>query len=341
VDQIKYIGGADCNYDAGYYTFNKWVDNRRLVLAKWEGGGAPHAHVLYDIDTGAERVLCEGAGFPVVNGGRFYYTKGPSLFVGDIDSGAVSEVWRHGDGFPLAYAHVTNDGRYVGLRATPPDGTAILLVCDTHTGDCREICRKRFRAPYPTADHVMICPADPNLMFFAHEGDTEYISNRLWVADGRDGTARCIARQRLTPDGDLADCFGHEMWAPDGKGMYFVKYPVSLTQPKGICYVELATREIKLVASGFRYWHVGVSADGKKLVADTHPDWETLSPGDVSEVVCVDLERGSETPVARAKSTWKHPCHPHPQFSPDAGLICFTALNEHGKVCVGIAKSPA
>jgi len=339
MNQVRYIGGAKYNYDAGYYTFNKWADNRRLVLAKWESEpGAPHVHVLHEIETGEERVLCEGAGFPVVNGSRFYYTKGSSLFAGDIKTGIAKEVWRSEDGYPLSYAHVTNDGRYVGLRATPPDGTAVLMVCDTHIGNCREIYRARFREPFPVADHVMICPADPNLMFFAHEGKTEYISNRLWVADGRTGTARCIAKQSLTPDGDLADCFGHEMWAPDGKGMYFVKYQVSLTQPKGICYVDYATSEIKLVASAFRYWHVGVSADGKKLVADTAPDWDTLSPDDDCEVIVVDMERGTETLVARAASTWKHPCHPHPQFSPDASQICFTTLNEHGKVCVGIVK---
>jgi len=337
MDQVKYIGGAKYNYEAGYYTFNKWVDNRRLVLGKWEDE-ASRTYVLHEIESGKERVLCENSGFPSVNGGRYYYTKGPSLFVGDIDTGIAKEVWRHDEGLPLSYSQVTNDGRYIGTRATLPDGTAVLLVCDTHTGDCREIYRKRFREPFPSANHVMICPTNPNLLFFAHEGNTEYITNRLWVADGRDGSARCIAKQSLTPDGDLADCFGHEMWAPDGKGMYFVKYPVSLTAPKGICYVDLRTSEITLVASGFRYWHVGVSADGKKLVADTHPDWDTLSPGDDCEVVCVDLERGAETLVARAASTWKHPCHPHPQFSPDTDQICFTTLNEHGKVCVGIAK---
>ncbi|MCL2508681.1 MAG: oligogalacturonate lyase family protein [Oscillospiraceae bacterium] len=339
MNQVKYIGGVKYNYHAGYYTSNKWFDNSRLVLQKWESGdNAPHTHVLYDIDTGEERFLCEGAEFPVVNGSRFYYTKGPSLFVGDINTAVTEELWRSEGGLPLSYAHVTNDGRYVGMKMSPPDETAALLVCDTHTGDCREIYRKRFREPFPAADHVMICPTDPNLLFFAHEGNTEYISNRLWAADGRNKTARCIAKQSLTPDGDLADCFGHEMWAPDGRGMYFVKYQVSLTQPKGICYVDLRTSEITLVASAFRYWHAGVSADGKKLVADTAPDWDTLSPGDVSEVICVDLERGTETLVARAASTWKHPCHPHPQFSPDADQICFTTRGEHGKVCVGIVK---
>jgi len=336
MDQVKYIGSAQYNYHAGYYTSNKWFDNNRLVLAKWEDG-APHTHVLYDIETGEERELCESAArFPVVNGSRYYFLKGPSLFVGDIAGAAAQEVWRSETDFPLTDEEVTKDGRYVGMRMNLPDGTAALWVCDTHTGDCREVYRKRFREPFPVIDHVMICPTDPNLLFFAHEGNTEYISNRLWVADGRTGTARCIAKQSLTPDGDLGDCFGHEMWAPDGKGMYFVKYQVSLTAPKGICYVDLQTSEITLVASGFRYWHAGVSADGKKLVADTAPDWDTLSPDDDCEVICIDLERGTETLVARAASTWKHPCHPHPQFSPDAGRICFTTLDEHGKVCVGI-----
>ena len=51
MNQARYIGGAKFNYHAGYYTSNKWADNRRLVLEKWEDG--------------APRALCESAGFPV------------------------------------------------------------------------------------------------------------------------------------------------------------------------------------------------------------------------------------------------------------------------------------
>ena len=70
-------------------------------------------------------------------------------------------------------------------------------------------------------------------------------------------------------NGNLAECFGHESWAPHGKGMYFVKYPVSPQPPKGICYVDLKTREISLLYSGFPYWHVGVSENNRFLLADT------------------------------------------------------------------------
>ena len=70
----------------------------------------------------------------------------------------------------------------------------------------------------------MICPTDKDLFFFAHEGNTEYISNRLWLYDHKSKTMRNIAKQSLNENGDISECYGHEAWSHNGEGLYFVKY---------------------------------------------------------------------------------------------------------------------
>jgi len=121
------------------------------------------------------------------------------------------------------------------------------------------------------------------------------------------------------------------MWAPDGKGLYFVKYLCLPTPPRGICYVDVQTGKAELLYTGYRYWHVGVSEDGRYLTADTQ------TGKDYSEVVLIDLNDNSETVIDKAKTNWTHPCHPHPQISPDNKKVVYTALNEKGRTCVKVA----
>ncbi len=86
---------------------------------------------------------------------------------------------------------------------------------------------RNFKKPFNDVAHLMVCPENHELMFFCHEGETFYISNRLWLYDMGTGKEWNIAKQTLDRDGNLGDCFGHEMWTPDGKGLYFVKYDCS------------------------------------------------------------------------------------------------------------------
>ena len=176
----------------------------------------------------------------------------------------------------------------------------------------------------------MICPQNENLFFFAHEGDTRYISNRLWIYDHENKSMKNIAKQRLNSDGELADCFGHEAWAPDGSGMYFIKYDLSPSSLTGICFVDAASGEFDILYSEYKYWHVGVSADGRYLTADTR------YPGEWSEIILVDRESGEQKLIDIAPTTKKHPCHPPPILSPDNKKIAYTSLDSRGNTCVKI-----
>jgi Tol biopolymer transport system component len=258
----------------------------------------------------------------VVADNFLYYTKENCLYKADISEKKQEKIFKHrGD---MCSPHITNDGRYISFYEIS-DKTTYYYVIDLNTGCCNEICRKRFEEPLYMANHGMICPTDADVMFFAHEGSTYYVSNRLWIAD-KSGM-RNIARQSLDKDGNLGDCFGHEMWAADGKGLYFVKYPCSPVKPSGICYADRKSGNYDLLFTGFAYWHVGTSHDGKLLCADTYHD--------LSEIIIINLETKEERCVAKADMNWTHPCHPHPQINPDNTVVCFTMLDKNGRTTVG------
>lgn len=73
------------------------------------------------------------------------------------------------------------------------------------------------------------------------------------------GYVENILRQRLNEDGNNGECVGHEMWSPDGRGMYFIKYISTTILPRGVWYLDVYTKESRCIASGYDYWHVGVS----------------------------------------------------------------------------------
>ena len=187
---------------------------------------------------------------------------------------------------------------------------------------------KKFAPPFTVSNHMMLSPTDPDTIFFSHEGVTFYVSNRLWIAKlGEE--PRNIAKQKLNADGDLGDCFGHECWAADGKGLYFVKYPCSPEPPRGLCYVDLATNEVKMLFSKFPYWHVSADNGGRYLAADTQS-------GDRSWVCLADMKTGEEIQLADCRINWVHPCHPHPHFNTNDTKLAFHELVDAGQVVVGI-----
>ena len=56
------------------------------------------------------------------------------------------------------------------------------------------------------------------------------------------------------------------------------------------------------------------------------------------EVVIIDRETGEEFVVDMPYMTGRHPCHPHPQLSPDNKKIVYTALSkEDGRTCIKVA----
>ena len=176
----------------------------------------------------------------------------------------------------------------------------------------------------------MICPTDKNLYFFSHEGDTRYISDRLWLWSTHLGKAQNIAAQRCDKDGKPLDCYGHEVWSPDGNGLYFVKYRES-SDKGGICYYDVKENTTELLYSGYDYWHVGASSDGRYLTADTRGE------NGKSKIILIDVTTGRETEIESVKSSFKHPCHPHPIISSDGTVMTYHVLSDSNKTAVRFA----
>ena len=319
------------HYNHGYYSMNRWVDDEHLVLSRskelyqWEGAEL----VLVDLKRETETLIIDDANRAeyVVFGDLVYYMRGVDLMRYTISTGEKTLVWEgepHGakEGHRPGLPHITADGRYISLQNghDAPANTRAWVI-DTETGNCETFLIPPFAPPLWRVTHVMVCPTDKDKVFFCHEGTTQYISNRLWLWEkGKEN--RVLVKQRLDEQGNLADCLGHECWCPDGKGLYYVKYPVFGKAPYGLAYVsldgELSAPDVRY--SKYRYWHVCVSPDGKKLASDTIER--------ESGVCVIDLETGEEKQYLHTGPDRTHPTHPHPAFSPSSTRICFQDYRE-------------
>lgn len=332
-----YFSLPDADVVHGYFTANCWADADHLVLMKLEDRNFSPGGSLYltDVQTGESRFLTNQAIWPryLVQDGFLYQVLEHEVCRTEIRTGKMERVWQGEACFQLdGPPSLTADGRYLSLYWETKEGETSINRLDLQTGQIEEFCRISFPAPFHQANHCMLNPRNPSQMFFSHEGACDYITNRLWMAEYDTHSARNLFRQRLDACGANGEPCGHESWAPNGKGIYFVKYTRAAVLPKGVWYVDLDTGEGRSIASRFPYWHVACSPDGRFLAADTQ------QPGEYSQVILIDLSDGTERVVAQVKTDWSHPCHPHPQFSPDSRRICYTALGEDGRTCVGIAE---
>ena len=340
------IGDSEYHYTSGYFTDNKWIDNETLVLerAKSESIGdkrdEPEEVELVKLslkDNSMEVILKDSVmGYNyLVFGDKIYYSDRKNLKVMDINTKEKETLYTVQGGARIYGISITTDGAVIGMVIDWLDAPEKVLILDAKSGVVKDEFSHKFPDPFWNVCHAMICPTNPDLMYFCHEGRTEYVSNRMWLHDAKTGKDWNFAKQRMDENGNLIDCFGHEMWAPNGKGMYFVKYPVSPSKPTGICYVDAETSKVDLLYTGYKYWHIGVSQDGKYLAGDT---LLSVYDGDGnSEVVVIDLEDDSESVVDVVKISGQHPCHPHPQMSPENDKVCYTALDENGRTVTKIA----
>ena len=185
------ISDPEYHYTFGYYSNNSWVDDHRIVISRFKSPDPTkpsetipksESLVLVDLKTMTEKVL-EGTGSRnfVVHGTKLYYIMDKSvLYCMDVDSGETREICR---GKRMEFPHMTADGKFLNWHQLgneeEPD-TCIRV--NVETGETVKVFEKRFAPPFITANHMMLCPTDPDLVFFSHEGNTFYVSNRLWLA---------------------------------------------------------------------------------------------------------------------------------------------------------------
>lgn len=326
------------HYTSGYFTMNKWTNNGDILLlrAKEDKISKPNELVYYSVsEKRVKEVLYTNISGYIVWNDIVYILFDDKLISFDLNTKEERVIFdKSPQGIKWMMPHITNDGKYISLHSdTETEGKFISI--DTKTGEIYISFQKKFLPPFEAANHGMICPTDPDIMFFSHEGNTEYITNRLWLYNKRTGEMKNFTKQKMDENATLVECFGHESWAPDGKGMYFVKYPQSILKPTGLCYVDIETGKNELLFSGYPYWHVGVSKDGKYLSADTMRG--CFDGTDLSEVVVADIEEKTETVIDVVHSTGKHPCHPHPHFSLDSKMIAYNIRTEEDMTAVRIA----
>lgn len=334
-------------YSFGYYNNNEWVDENRLVLSRWKKNDSTEFPnetelVLIDIKKGTETVLCDKETYGrnsfcyLVSRDKVYFlNKEDWLCSKDVNTGEITKIHKR---VTMVNPDITADGKYliaaITLNKDTAQETYACLRVNLETGKAEELFEKTFEKPMAYAGHKMICPTDEDKVFFCHEGNTHYVSNRLWLWT-KDKGCYCLAKQRLNENGDLGDCFGHECWAPDGKGLYFIKYPCSPMKPTGICYVSTEKEQTDVLYGKYGYWHVCAAKNGRFLAADT-TGRDNKQP-EYSGVCLIDMETGEEKMLIKADITWKHPCHPHPKFNLDSSLLMYHELY-NGNTCVNIIK---
>ncbi|WMT42146.1 hypothetical protein RE628_06910 [Paenibacillus sp. D2_2] len=338
-----------------YMTAMTWLsDSRHLIVHTDIDPGIVHADigletwtgnvVRVNSETGDAQVLEEG-----LTWGRGVVSCDDVLYLFDKNELYAIDAWSgerrticllESNCTFLGPLSITNDGKMLGvywqehqqLTSSEPvlrETSWVIGTVNTESGEIREAVRPSFADPYPIANHAMINPVDPELLFYSHEGATEHIPDRLWTVNTRTGVTRNIFSQKKDEHGQHVEYVGHEIWAFDGSGLYFVKYPQSPDRPTGVLFVDKQGERREFINGDYKYWHVGISPDGRYAVADTQ------EPG-ISKIVLIDTATKQSKLLCELPCRGIHPGHPHPSFSPDSRKITFTFSDEEGVLWVGI-----
>lgn len=321
-----------------YFTVMSWRSDSRFIIAGAAIDPATMIGSMLEIDTetGSARVVQENIlcynGLVSAND-VFYYSIGTELFALDLKTEERRLITKQPNGCNfLEPLSITNDGKCLGVYWEEAGRYAIGTV-EAVTGEVNRVIQPDFLEPHAIANHAMINPVYAEQLFFAHEGSTEQIFDRIWSVNTETGKAYNLYKQRKLPSGENGEYVGHEMWSYDGEWLYFVKYSHSPLASAGICRISRGGHSSELINGDYRYWHACPSTDGRYVVADT-----LLDEGEGSEIVLIDLATRKSWMLCRVNRWNQHPGHPHPSFSPDNRKIIFTYANDNCDLCVGIME---
>jgi hypothetical protein len=332
---IQAVGNPDADTGQNYFTAQTWMaDSRHIVVCTDIDENKMGRYVRFDTETGAiETVLIDlswGCGIVSAND-LFYYYVGSAIYEYNLHTQFCRTVCSMETGTQLyGPLSITNDGRKLGIYWKRGDDW-VIGTAQVDTGSVTEVAAPGFQEPYPIANHSMINPQYDHLVFFAHEGKTEHIADRIYVADTTTHEIRNVFRQQRLDTGEHVEYVGHEMWAADGEHLYFVKYPQSPLKPTGVYRVEKWGKEQEFINGDYRYWHVATSPDGRFAVADT------IEEGmQVSKIVLINLETRASKLLCELPLWREHPGHPHPMFSPNSNRVSFTFADEDQHLWLGV-----
>ena len=226
---------------------------------------------------------------------------------------------------------VTNNGDYISgyYGGSHGDNRIVRLNCSTGKLDVNLYKDFSYNPHTMGVGHPLINPEYPDLLFFCHEGVTNHIPDRLWLANAKTGDMYNMFIQKPREDGTTGECSGHEVWGMDGEYMYFVKYALDYNIDKrGIVRIpkdgDKNGREY--LTDDFDYWHCYPASDNNLVCGDTAK----------GEVALTNLITGKSYLLAKFDMIeWFHPHHPHPVISYNNSSVNWQMVDEN-KI-VGVA----
>lgn len=270
-----------------------------------------------------------------------------SAWVLDLDRG---KTWRRIHTVPSGVKlqdlpSISPDGSRVMIGETRPDSHAAVEIT-VSTGRARTLFSQAWYA-----NHFHYCPHDPSWIGFSHEGATESTLDRCWAwHEQLAPQGRCIFDQfAAATDPALPLNAGHERWTFHDASAHVVAYAVSPGGPRGLYEIFADGRPPRLLRETNTAWHCNMDATGRIVVIDTSAAWDPIpATGDeyadgvaahlkadrektasLSDIVLLDLATGEDLHIARVRRT-RHPWHPHPALSPDAGWLIYNDADPTG-----------
>ena len=236
------------------------------------------------------------------------------------------------DGFGYMWPnclHVTNDGRYASIEcglypSSPfsqgkPEGTTIIIRIDLEN-KTYDMVYKGFNFSN-TLNHMQINPEYENLMFFAHETNTEEgftytdILDRSNIFDFDAGKVTPITQGLIENTDGVMLFFTHESWSADGEHLYITNMGgrADYTPNQGVIRVDKDGTHRRFYYNplilGEGSWklgigHIGAGGDNKWAIIDGN--W----------VYLMSLETNQVFPIcATPFFSMGHPNHPHPAIA--------------------------
>ena len=281
-------GSASLYFNQNGYT----PDGKKLVYT------TPSGISTFDLQTREVKKIVEGRVRIIEVGHKtssVFYTKGPSVFVTEIDTLATREIARlpergsvvtvNADETLLAGTYTEAQGPSGNAYASPvrpaqseqshpldqPPNKGQMMeerlaahipmgmfVMNTKTGEVKTIHKST-----DWLNHLLFSPTDPTLLMFCHEGPWHKV-DRIWTirTDGSEITK--IHTRTMT-----MEIFGHEFWSADGKTIWY-----DLQTPRGedfwLAGYKVDTQERTWYHLQRNEWsiHFNVTRDGRLFCGD-------------------------------------------------------------------------
>ena len=326
-----------------YVTQQHWrPDGKSFVI------GNDKTQALYEYNTETEQLKMLDYG--VVGGSAdavitpddimFYRNKQDEIWKMDLKTNIKEKVaGKPKYGTALSVIQVTNDGKYMTSywkeQRSEDDFIngynrfRIIPRLDCETGEWdSETLTHLFNddLTYPDTGHPIINPVYEDLLFFCHEGTTEYIPDRLWIGDFKTGETRNLFIQAEKPNGMTGENSGHEVWSVDGEDMFFVKYTRrDNVGPSGVVRISKDGKNREYINNDYTYWHCYPSGDKKWVAADVQIG------GQKAQVVYINTQTYESHMLADFTMTNpNHPYQPHPIVTLDGRKVSWQMIDETG-----------